>query len=228
MKLSFSPAIIFSLLNQVLKLINGLINGLSPKTATTIKQSYFLVVFILLITGTIIGINMGREAARIKSPPLAETVNDAFEFDIKKEKSGGDFDSMLESELINEAKASRHDKIDFPSREKLEPEYEGGIIEPKTEKRGDPDTEIRTAPMEGNYRPLGLPESQVEALKKIPDNGKSEQKTDAIMPMRPDTDKTPAAGNSTVPVIEKNDSGKNNTDRSGLEPLKDNTGIIEK
>jgi hypothetical protein len=94
------------------------------------------------------GVKTGRDAARIKSAPIIESTNEAFELDIKRERGDGNFSSMLDTEVINEMKRIDTEKIKFPSRTNLEPEADRGIIEP------DSGRKVRESPGVVDHDPL--------------------------------------------------------------------------
>ena len=123
--------------------INKLIDSLNLQTIQTIKRGFFFSIFIFCIIGIIIGINMGKKAAKIKSAPLAEFVNDTFKVDINREKDSGDFSEMLENEVIKESTINNFNKAEFPLQEKLEPHYNKDLIESQN-KISDPDLRIHS------------------------------------------------------------------------------------
>lgn len=112
--------------------VDRLINSIPHDTQQTVKSIFFLVMLGFAVGGAVYGVTMGKEAAKIKSAPIIESTNDAFELDIKREHGDGNFSSMLDSEVINEMKSIDMGKIQFPTRTSLEPEADRGIIEPDT------------------------------------------------------------------------------------------------
>lgn len=129
---------VVKILTNLIIQINKLIESFSLQTIQTIKRSFYFVIFILCIIGIVVGANMGKHSAKIKSAPLAEFVNDTFKIDINREKTDGDFSEMLEKEIVNESKINNFDKAEFPVRERLEPQYGKEPIESQN-KIGEPD-----------------------------------------------------------------------------------------
>jgi hypothetical protein len=132
---------IVKVLSSAIIAVNKLIDSLSLQTIQTIKRGFFFAIFVFCIIGIIIGMNMGKNAAKIKSAPLAEFVNDTFRIDINREKEAGDFSEMLENEIIKESTINNFDKAEFPVQDKLEPQYDKDPIESRN-KISDPDIRI--------------------------------------------------------------------------------------
>jgi len=170
---------IVKFLTSAIIAINKLIDSLSLQTIQTIKRAFFFVIFIFCIIGIIIGINMGKNSARIKSAPLAEYVNDTFRIDLNREKEAGDFSEMLENKVIKESTINNFDKAEFPVRDKLEPQYQKDPIESQN-KISEPD--LRTQPYrnetpvdEDLNRTITETDPAVRALeKKLTDEGKND------------------------------------------------------
>ncbi len=147
-------------MNSVIKIIKfllgsliGFLSSVDSKTAALIKQLFFMVLFILCMIGIYIGYSSGRDAAQIKSPPIAEYTRDLFQLDRKREREEAKFGSMLESQKLNEMKYSERAKIPFPNRYEMAPEKREGIMEPESsirQKKG-PETYEGRSIVEGNY-----------------------------------------------------------------------------
>ncbi len=120
---------VFKIINNLIISINNIIDSMNLRTVQTIKRGFFFFTFLMCIAGIIIGYNMGTKAARIKSPPLAEFVNDTFINDISRERDTGSFSGMIESEIIKESDAINSNKIDFFVRERLETQKDDRIID---------------------------------------------------------------------------------------------------
>jgi len=148
--------------------IDRLIGTIPEQSLQTIKGVFFLVVFGLVIGGAVYGIMKGKEAAEIKSAPIIENTNEAFEIDLKREREGGNFTSMLDAEVINEMKKIDTGKIQFPSRTNMEPEADRGIIEPPSGRkvRESPDVQVQDPLFEGDYKSKPKIESDVRSLEK--------------------------------------------------------------
>jgi hypothetical protein len=144
---------VVKIISSILGTINGLFGSIDAKTAAIIRQIFFMIIFILCSIGIYIGYSSGREAARIKSPPLAEHTSDLFLLDRKMEREEARFGSMLESEQLNEMKYNERAKIPFQSRHDMVPEKREGIIEPESsiKPRSLPETHEGRGIVEGDY-----------------------------------------------------------------------------
>jgi len=120
---------VFKVINNIVIAINRLIDSMPMKTVQTVQRAFFFVVFLMCIAGVFIGYNMGTKSARIKSPPLAENVNDTFRIDINRERDMGSFAGTLESEMIEESDTINSNKVDFFVRERLETETDNSVID---------------------------------------------------------------------------------------------------
>ncbi|MCU0849191.1 MAG: hypothetical protein MUD12_15020 [Spirochaetes bacterium] len=137
------------------------------RTADMIKNSFYFFIFVLCVGGIIMGVKWGKNAAQIKSPPLAGTTNEVFDLDISREKDDGSFRNMLESEAINEMKNPAPAKNKYPAKERLEPDLDKGIVEPEKDRKarvGEMDIRDRIA--EGEYRPSLADKSDVKQLRR--------------------------------------------------------------
>lgn len=216
--------------------IETLIDKIGPSLRKTIKQAYFFLIFILIMIGLIIGYRKGRDAAGIHLPPLVENINDAFDIKMRKER-GGNFDSLLESEIIAGQKNTPTNKIPFPSQAPLEMEYEGGIIDYKPEKREASGMELNVEPLDGAYTaPINKRETQVRQLNK--NHNTTENTVNSPIPFNPQplkTEESPIKDNikldTDIPNTEKkslqNSEQKASIDNLDISPIKDNTDIID-
>ncbi len=118
--------------------IDRMLGGMSYQTQQSIRSIFFMALFGLVVAGSIYGYTKGKHAAVIKSTPIIEFTNDAFELDIKRERGEGSFSSVLDSDIVNELKAKDVGKMQYPTRVNLEPEVEKGIIEPDLNKKIKP------------------------------------------------------------------------------------------
>lgn len=206
---------VIRILQKGLGIINNIINGLNKKTVNMIKQSFYLLIFIFIIAGMIIGYNMGKDAATIKNPPLTEYTNQVFEIDMSREKEEGKFGSMLETELINESKYSKKNKIKFPQQENLKPDFDDTIFEPekKIKIRKTPVLDTRERLFEGKTKRDEIIGSDIRPLKK--ELKPLENTSDITEKIRSDSDliydekrkKIKKEKKITEPKIIKNDSG---------------------
>ncbi len=141
--------------NRIIYSINNVIGKIDKRTAMMIRQIFYLLIFFLTIGGIVWGWQLGREAARIKSPPIASNTSEVFDIDIKKERDEGSFGAMLESELIRESGNYSLEKPRFRSRENLEPDLDESIIEPEMDRKMKISGPDRDTPLfEGKYLPL--------------------------------------------------------------------------
>jgi hypothetical protein len=122
---------LFKIITSLIIGINRWIDSLSLQTVETIRRAFFFLMFIMCFVAIAIGYNMGKDSARIKSPPIAEFLNDSFKIKVSKEK-GGDFSGMLESEILKESGINSLNRYEFPVRIDDTPEIERSIIEPKS------------------------------------------------------------------------------------------------
>lgn len=148
--------------------IDRLISNIPAQTQVTIKGVFFLLMFVLVIGGVVYGVTSGKEAARIKSAPIIENTNEAFDLDIKRENREGNFTALLDSEVINEMKKIDMDKVRFPSQTNLEPDTEKGIIEPDTHRKikESPEVRVQDPLFEGDYGKKPGMESDVRPIEK--------------------------------------------------------------
>jgi hypothetical protein len=218
-------------MNPVLKIItsgiislNRLIDSMSLKTIETVRRTFFFVMFLFCMIGLVIGYNMGTKSAKIKSDPLAEFVNDTFKIDIRKEKSDGDFSSLLESEIINESTMNNFSKSEFPTRENLNPELSKGVIESEN-RIPEPDIMNKPfkpeTPIEGQYNTNRL---QSEQSVKILEKPFTENKTENMI-ISKEEKKTPVPEkqNDNKNIIQILEKGKTVIP----EPMNKDTGIIK-
>jgi hypothetical protein len=163
MKMKLSP----EAMNNAVSGVDGLIGKIPKRTQQTIKNLFMLTIFCLVGGGIVLGVIWGKQAAEIKSAPIIEHTNDAFDLDIKRERAEGNF-SMLDTEMINEMKKMEIDKIQFPSRTSMEPEVDKGIIEPESGRKvkGSPDVKIQDPLFEGDYKKRPAIESDVRSVEK--------------------------------------------------------------
>ena len=134
------------ILSRMIGGLNALIERTPRKTAESIRQGFFLLTAILLVITVIIGHQIGKKGARKMGTQIAGETNDTFDIDVKLGKKGGDFRSMLDSELLSEIRESTINKVQYPVQGRLEPETGDGIIEPPSPERTlspTPDLDLR-------------------------------------------------------------------------------------
>ena len=223
------------LLNKLFTGLNGAINGMSKNTVKIVRQSYFLLIFLLCAGGIFIGYSRGKETAQIKSAPLAERINQVFEIDINRERKDGRFGKMLESELINEMKYRDPGKIQFPSKDTFKPEFEHRIIEAERDKKisADPSMDPRDSQLEGRYRELNDLNPQVKPLRGIDNPSQRLDPREGIpLEERTGREDTAAKGEKNLkdqPVKDKAvDKIRRDAKKRDLGPIQDHSGIIDK
>ncbi len=163
MKVKLTP----ETMNNAVSGVDSLIGKIPKRTQQTIRNLFVLTMFCLVGGGVVLGVMWGKEAAEIKSAPIIERTNDAFDLDIKRERPEGNF-SMLDTEMINEMKKMDIDKVQFPTRTNMEPEVDKGIIESESGKkvRESPEVRIQDPLFEGDYRKRPSIESDVRPVEK--------------------------------------------------------------
>lgn len=120
---------VFKIINNLIIAINRLIDSINLKTLQTIKRGFMFLTFLMCLAGIYIGYNMGTKSAKIKSPPLAEFVNDTFANDINRERDTGSFSGVLDSEMVRESDTINSNKVDFFVRERLNTETDNSVID---------------------------------------------------------------------------------------------------
>ncbi|MDR3238126.1 MAG: hypothetical protein LBT84_06460 [Spirochaetia bacterium] len=215
-------AIIEKLTGSLGGTVNNIIDKMPPKRVKSIKQGFLFFVVVCAAVGAFLGHMMGKDAAGIQIPPLAESIRDVFEYDINKERRGR-FDSLIDSEMLTGQQSAEAQKIPFQAKDPFEMEYDGGIVDYKRDKPVAPDMEMNNTPMDGGYAsPMGRPEGQVKPLNKTLD---PENSAASPGPAIPDS----RVKSADVPAAEKITPGKETKQgKTDIEPLKDNTGIMER
>ncbi len=158
---------VIKIINNILIAINRLIDSMSLKTIKTIQRGFFFVTFIMCIAGIIIGYNMGTKSAKIKSPPLAENVNDVFNIDISREKDMGSFSGMLESETIKVDDTIHSVKDEYLVRESIKTERDDKVLDPgKTVEEPDLDEKVYKSdkPVDADKDSTGRDEGRIRSI----------------------------------------------------------------
>lgn len=212
------------LLTSAIMTINHLIDSLSLQTLETIKRGFFFLIFLMSLAGIYAGYSMGTKAAKIKSDPLAEFVNDTFKIDINKERAKGNFSDILGSEIINESPMNNFTKSTFSVRESMNPELTKEAIESKNK---IPEPDINEKPFKPETpvdEKINTGQKQDDTTIKILDKSPIEGKSDNIIIKNEDKPKpSQKSGNddNIIKIIEKDKPVK-------PEPIKKDTGIIIK
>ena len=85
MKIKLDP----QAMNNAVSGVDNLIRKIPKRTQQTIRNLFMLTMFCLIGGGIVLGVMWGKEAAKIKSAPIIEHTNEAFELDIKRERRRG-------------------------------------------------------------------------------------------------------------------------------------------
>ncbi len=160
---------LYKIINQIIVFLNRFIDSLDKRTVELIKQSYYLLVFIIVVAGIFIGYNHGKEAAKGFGAPIAEFTDDVFDVIIKTEKENVDFSSLLDGKSIREKEESMLKKQEYPSNEKLEFESNHNIVEPDTEAKkisAAPQADDRERPADVKRLDESEPEEGVRELER--------------------------------------------------------------
>lgn len=113
--------------------LNRVIEKMDRRTAESIKQGAKMLAFILVVCCVILGIHMGRKAAKSGGIQLLKATDDIFEIDVKRSADRPWTASMVESDKISENAAPGLTRYLFPSgNEEAEPQVRDGIVEPET------------------------------------------------------------------------------------------------
>jgi len=206
---------LIKILRNAVTTLNNLINGLKPDVIRNIKQGFYFLVFILTIVVIVIGYNMGREAARIKRPPLAGKVNEVFEIDVSREKGEKGSLSMQDSKFfIEQYQRAKRPELPYKSAESLKPRGDTGIIDDLTEKRRPkrPALKGNIDILEGDYRPREKKKEEVDILIE------GKKKKEPVPKKEPRAEQKKGA----VTVIEETRSTKKE-----VKPIMRDKGIIE-
>lgn len=201
---------------SVTRLINRGLDKIDSRQAKLIKQAYTAGVVLLVLIGLAVGIKKGRSAASIDLPPLAESVNDVFEFDIKEERAS-DFTSMTDSSLLSEEKTEDR-KIPFGESAAFDMEYDSGILDYKPQKAA-PSLMLEPEPAEA-LPPLGRTPSDVKVLKPMETENRGEasaehSRLDGSGPIADETINEPLKSSGSI------------TNGTELLPLRDFTDVSE-
>jgi hypothetical protein len=116
---------------------------------------------------------------------------------MKKEKSGGSYDELIDSELISEPSLRDREKMPFQIKEEGMPETDYRIIEPDpaVKKRQGPQMSMDDRPAEGNYRPIGSEPADVKPLdRRAPDQSMRQEGSDPSLKQKPGENPLPTDG----------------------------------
>lgn len=128
------------ILQPLTVIINNLFDRMNPRTADMIRQSYLFIIVTICIGGLILGVTLGKHAAKKTGIQMAETTNQIFDLDIKQSRGEGGFGSLIDSETENEASRKDLVKEPAPGREHAIADDSATIVEPER------DRHIKTTP----------------------------------------------------------------------------------
>ncbi|HON79947.1 MAG TPA: hypothetical protein PK544_15760 [Spirochaetota bacterium] len=121
--------------NTIFKIVmslNRMIEKMDKRTIESIKQGTKMLAFFIVIGCVILGIHMGRKAAKTGGIQLVKGTNDIFEIDVKQSTERPWTATMVESDKISENTAPGLTRYLFPSSGDAEPQVREGIVEPET------------------------------------------------------------------------------------------------
>jgi hypothetical protein len=206
-----------------------LIRQIPEQTQVTIKGLFFLLIFGCVIGGVVWGITAGKESAKIKSAPIIENTNEAFDLDIKREKEDGNFTAMLDSEKISEMKKIDMEKVKFPSQTNLEPDIEKGVIEPEMHRKikESPEVRVQDPLFEGDYGKKPEIRSDVRPIEKR-SGGAVKDRESMIDNEQKDLPRIKERNTELAPGMDSRDSVTGPPARKRTLPLpEDGTSILE-
>jgi hypothetical protein len=219
---------ISGILTKVFGILGSLLNKIDDRTATTIRNGFFGIIFILTVVAGFVGYNMGSDSARIQAPSLIDSTNQIFDIDISRSRPQGAFSEMLDTENIREGESRPPERIAYPSQDKMEPEAEDGVIEtPRTiQRKRTPLAGAEEPVIEGEYRQRQYRKGDVREVGK---NVRPIDSTSDIItgdeertrePIKEETVSPPPSGEKT------GKKGLHRIKRREPQPLTDDTGII--
>ena len=117
---------------KIVMSLNRMIEKMDKRTIESIKQGTKMLAFFIVIGCVILGIHMGKKAAKTGGIQLVKGTNDIFEIDVKRSADRPWTASMVESDKISENTAPGLTRYLFPSSGEAEPQVRDGIVEPET------------------------------------------------------------------------------------------------
>jgi len=157
---------VVKIVNGIIVKINSIIDSIDLKTQETIKRAFLFMIFILCLFAISIGYKMGTNAAKIKSKPVAEYVNETFKLDMSNEKNNASFSSVLESRIISESTVNNFKKYNFPIKENESLKNgDNSIIDPQKKIFNSKSSDKTSTPIDPTLKPASK-ESYVKPLDK--------------------------------------------------------------
>jgi hypothetical protein len=222
---------IVKVVTEIIIFLNRFMDSLNRKTIDTIKQIYYLLVFIIVAVGIFIGYNNGKGAAKEYGDPIAKYTDDVFDVIVKEDRENVRFSSLLEGKSIREKEESLLKKQAFPSNEKLEFESNHNIIEPDSDAKkisGEPRSDDRERIADIKRLDEIEPREDIKKLERKPPVNVDDNKSDVIKRGSDDLSTINKLENreSSDPSIRK--SGPITRENKELLPIDKNSRIIEK
>ncbi|MBN1531848.1 MAG: hypothetical protein JXA20_04235 [Spirochaetes bacterium] len=218
---------ISGIISRFFGLLDGLLNRIDRRTAATIRNGFFGIVFILMVIGAFMGYNMGTDSARIKSPSIISTTDEIFDIDISRSRPEGAFSEMLDTENIREGEYRPPERIAYPSQEKIEPEAEEGVIETPTimKRRRTPLSAEEEPVMEGEYRQSQYRKGDVREVGK---NVRTGESASDIITGDEEKAREPLAEEAAPTAADKSQGtkGLHRIRRREPQPMTDDAGIL--
>ncbi len=228
---------IIKILSSILGMIGGSIDSMNRKTAETIKQIFYTIAFLLVVTSAIMGVYFGKRAVKPGVNPLVKYTNQVFDIDIKMNRDKPWLGTMIEGDKINEIQDPDIKRILYPSKESPEPEVREGIVEPdpiSSKKKTGVEADVRDRVAEIDRTDETPKKSDVRNIKRrqIPEDGKGPNvigRDEWTSPVS-ETDKDAVTPGTDI----KRPANKPSSDKShkpgqrSLNPMDRDRGIIEK
>lgn len=105
------------------------------KTMESVRQTSYLIAFLLLAASVGLGIYYGRESARVGQTPNFTNTNQIFETLVKRGRQTSFTRTLVESDQINEITDPELKRILFPTQAGQEPTVSENVVEPETGKK---------------------------------------------------------------------------------------------
>lgn len=124
-----------NIISRILASIDSALGGVDRRTMDTIRQTGYLLAFLLVATGVGFGIYLGRESARTGQTPNFTNTNQIFETLVKRGRQTSFTRTLIESDQINEITDPELKRILFPTQAGQEPTVSENVVEPETDKK---------------------------------------------------------------------------------------------
>jgi len=124
-----------NIFSRILAAIDGALGGLDKRASDTIKQTGYLLGFLLVAGAIGLGIYMGRESARTGQTPNFSNTNQIFETLVKQGRRTNFTRTLVESDQVSEIRDPELKRILFPTQAGQEPTVSENVVEPETDKK---------------------------------------------------------------------------------------------